>query len=107
MVEITTIIITGVEVLLFLASSNKDNSANFSGEESTIKLSGVSIFFYNIREKIQIKSRTRLQSFSSSNLTTIKSTYLINTTFFLLLVSNGLINVYLNLKESCCQKQVC
>ena len=52
-VEITTIIITGVEVLLFLASSNKDNSANFSGEESTIKLSGVSIFFIIYAKKFK------------------------------------------------------
>ena len=36
-----------------LTSSDKENSANFSGEKSTVKLSGVSIFL-KIREKLKL-----------------------------------------------------
>ena len=40
-----------------LTSFNKDNSANFSGEKSTVKLSEVFSFFSR-REKRKVKSRT-------------------------------------------------
>ena len=42
-------------VLKGLTSSNKDNSANFSGEKTYV-------LFYNTRKKLQIKSRTRIRS---------------------------------------------
>ena len=50
-------------VLKGLTSSNKDNSANFSGEKTHDEtLRGVYFFFTILGKKLQIKSRTRIRS---------------------------------------------
>lgn len=41
-----------------LASTNEENSANFSAEKSTVRHSLVTTDFLTIREKTYIKSRT-------------------------------------------------
>ena len=50
-------------VLKGLTSSNKDNSANFSGEKNVLwNTSGCLFFLQYSKKKLQIKSRTRMRS---------------------------------------------